>query len=157
MSSRYRNASLRTYSPSAFHYPLCQARRQFLHRPAQDSKCQAVDEFPITVIELTERGRIPGRGAQQLLIRLGRAVGSVGAWVQTRFPLAQEKEPTHERRMYYVRTIQMDADLHGSAGPTAARPMTLARPSPIVPLGCAAPVVRSTVYSVDPDAAHAWS
>src|SRR5262249_61625138 len=106
---------------------------------AQDRKCQAVDEFPITVIELTERGRIPRRGAQQLLIRLGRAVGSVGASVQTRFPLAQEEEPTHERRMDYGRTIGMDAGRHGSAGPTPARPMTLARPPPIVPLGCAVP------------------
>src|SRR5262249_61635685 len=112
---------------------------------AEDRKCQAVDEFAISIIEQPQSGRIPRRGAQQLLVRLGRAICCVvRSSVQTPFPLAQANEPTHERHLYYVRASRTDAGHQGAPLPRMARPMTLARPSPMVPAGRAAPVARST-------------
>src|SRR5262249_21506915 len=117
----------------------------FLPR-SEDRKYQAVDEFAIPIIEQPQSGRIPRRGAQQLLVRLGRAIGGVvRSSVQTPFPLAQANEPTHERHLDYVRPSRTDAGPQGAPPPRMARPMTLARPSPMVPARRAAPVVRSTV------------
>src|SRR5262249_8832867 len=102
------------------------------------------DEFAIAIIEQPQSGRIARRGAQQLLIPLGRAIGRVvGSPLQTPSPLAQAMEPTHERHLYYVRAGTTDARHQGSAGPIAARPMTFPRPSPMVPTGRAAPLARS--------------